>query len=271
MKTTVVKSLVLMLQFSFFCMSVVGCSSSNGGPAGTETFILPGGVELEMVTIPAGTFLMGSTNGDPDETPVHAVTISGDFQLGRFEVTKAQWEAVMGTTPWVGLESVLNDPDSPAVHISWNDAQAFIVALNLLTGEAFGLPTEAEWEYACRAGSTTEYSFGDNAANLSAHAWFLDNAQAAGESYAHVVGQLLPNAFGLFDVHGNAREWCEDFYDASYYSVSPNGDPMGPILGSSRVTRGGSWSRPPELCRSALRAEDDPGSTFSGLGFRLAR
>ena len=198
MKSTVVKSLLLMLQVGFVCMGIVGCSGSDPGSIEIETFILPGGVDLEMVTIPEGTFIMGSATGNSDELPVHVVTISSDFQLGAFEVTKAQWEAVMGTTPWAAQAFVLGDPNSPAVYISWDDAQAFIVALNLLTGEAFGLPTEAEWEYACRANTTTDYSFGASAANLSAHAWFVENADAAGESHAHVVGQLLPNAFGLF-------------------------------------------------------------------------
>ena len=166
---------------------------------------------------------------------------------------------------------VVNDLDSPATHVSWNDVQAFITALNTLTGETFRLPTEAEREYGCRAGTTTEYYFADSSADLSFYAWFEDNAHAVNERYAHVVAQLLPNAFGLFDMHGNVWEWCQDWYDTDYYSVSPSTDPSGPASGSSRVSRGGSWVDFATFCRSADRSWFIPSSTFSGLGFRLAR
>jgi len=236
-----------------------------------ETFLLPGDVPLTMVGIPAGTFMMGSTNGASDETPVHQVTICQDFQLGQTEVTKAQWEAVMGTTPWSGRTYVLDDPDSPAVYVSWNDAQAFIAALNKLAGETFRLPTEEEWEYACRAGSTTEYYFGDSPANLSDYAWWMANTREVGEEYAHIVAQLLPNGFGLYDMHGNVREWCNDWYSSSYSSSSPSVDPMGPEPGSFRVLRGGSWGNDAGQCRSADRLRLNPGFNGSYFGFRLAR
>lgn len=241
------------------------------GDCSTEIFMLPGDVPLTMVGIPAGTFQMGSTDGNSDEAPVHSVTISHDFQMGRVEVTKAQWEAVMGTTPWSGRSFVLNDPDSPAVYVSWNDAQAFITALNSLAGETFRLPTEAEWEYACRAGSTTEYYFGDSSANLGDYAWWDENADNAGERYAHIVAQLLPNDFGLYDMHGNVWEWCNDWYSSSYYSSSPSVDPMGPDSGSGRVRRGGGWGYSATNCRSGLRGEVNPADANLSIGFRLSR
>ncbi|MCH8148452.1 MAG: formylglycine-generating enzyme family protein, partial [Planctomycetes bacterium] len=197
-------NLHLLVAIAMLGFVLVGCPAGGGGDEGlgeppvgcedcpTETFTLPGGVSLEMVGISAGSFAMGSTSGNSDETPVHNVTLTQDFQLGKYEVTKAQWEAVMGTTPWAGQDFVLDDPNSPATQVSWNDAQSFITTLNGLTGETFRLPTEAEWEYACRGGTTTEYYFGDDSANLSDYAWYLDNAHDVNDRYAHVVGQLLP-------------------------------------------------------------------------------
>jgi formylglycine-generating enzyme required for sulfatase activity len=228
-----------------------------------------------MTEITAGTFMMGSTNGPLDEIPVHEVTIAQNFQLGVFPVTKLQWEAVMGTTPWSGLENVLEDPDSPATNVSWDDVQVFIEKLNGLTGETFRLPTEAEWEYACRAGTTTEFFFGDSDETLSDYAWWEGNARLVGENYAHVVGQKLPNAFGLFDIIGNSREWCEDWYDSSYYETSPANDPTGPAVGSGggpgHLIRGGDARGSAFGCRSAKRDSFAPQSSEVFVGFRLAR
>ncbi len=288
MKLTGLKSTFLMLQVGLACIAITGCQKPDPDPtlSVSETFTLPGNVLLEMIGIPAGTFMMGSTSRESadavptalgkvpfpkSETPVHQVTITQDFQLGKYEVTKAQWEAVMETTPWSGQSFVLDDPDSPATHVSWNDAQAFITTLNGMTGETFRLPTEAEWEYACRAGSTTEYYFGDSSATLSDYAWWEGNAVNAAERYAHVVGHLLPNDFGLFDMHGNVWEWCEDWYASSYYSSSPSSDPTGPTSGSNRVIRDGGFIGGAAYCRSAGRSRNNPASSFSSLGFRLAR
>ena len=243
----------------------------------TKTYMLPGDVPLVMVVIPSGTFMMGTTKGDGDERPVHEVTISRDFQLGQTEVTKAQWEAVMGTRPWSGQSSAsgstlapLRDPDTPALDVRWDDAQSFITTLNTITGETFRLPTEAEWEYACRAGTTTEYYFGNSPANLSNYAWWDGNADDVGERYAHTVAQLIPNDFGLYDMHGNVWEWCADWYDSRYYSSSPSVDPAGPPSGPSRVIRGGTWYYLASSCRSANRSESGRRNWQNIIGFRLA-
>jgi formylglycine-generating enzyme required for sulfatase activity len=186
---------------------------------------------IEMVWCPAGSFMMGSESGDSDESPVHEVTLTQGFWMGKYEVTKAQWEAVMGTTPWAGLDWILDDPDSSAVCVSWNNVQDFITALNAQTDESFRLPTEAQWEYACRAGTTTAYSFGDDSGDLSDYAWWLGSVMDGNEKYAHVIGHKLPNPWGLHDMHGNVWEWCQDSYGSDYYSSSSSTDPTGPWLG----------------------------------------
>ncbi|OQC03720.1 MAG: Serine/threonine-protein kinase pkn1 [Candidatus Hydrogenedentes bacterium ADurb.Bin101] len=252
--------------------------SDCGCEAGaTETILLPGSVPLEMICIPAGTFMMGRYPGEvgsySDEDPQHAVTVPG-FWLGKYEVTKAQWTAVMGTTPWSGQSNVLNDPDSPAVYVSWNNAQAFITALNTHTGQAFRLPSEAEWEYACRAGTTTRFYWGDDPSYtvINDYAWWDGNADNVGEDYAHVVGLKLPNGFGLFDMSGNVWEWCEDDWHSNYTGAPVDGSAwVSTPRGSSRVGRGGYWNSYGSDCRSAGRFSNYPSDVSSFVGFRLSR
>ena len=180
----------------------------------------------------------------------------------------------MPTTPWSGWFAFVDAPDSPAVFISWDDAQLFITALNDHTGETFRMPTEAEWEYACRAGATTEYYFGDSASNLGDYAWYGIELTDAEELYAHIVGQKLPNAWGLYDMIGNAKEWCQDWYDASYYSSSTTRDPAGPLEGDRRVIRGADISWSADYCRSASRGSHEPdwvGDYDFAAGFRVVR
>jgi formylglycine-generating enzyme required for sulfatase activity len=233
------------------------------------------GIGIEFVWIPPGTFLMGSPSSEAgrraNEGPVHEVTISKGFWMGKYEVTKAQWEAVMGTTPWAEEYSVFDAPDSPAVYISWNDAQAFVSALNDLTGMAYRLPTEAEWEYACRATGTKAFCGGDGDEVLDQYAWYRGNAWNTGANYARPVGQKKANEWGLHDMHGNAGEWCADWYSDTYYSVSPATDPTGPSSGSSRVWRGGRWFCFAFNLRSAVRFRGEPGNRIRDLGLRLCR
>jgi formylglycine-generating enzyme required for sulfatase activity len=194
--------------------------------------------------------------------------------MGKHEITKAQWTAVMTTTPWSGQALVLDEADSPAVYVSWDDAQAFVMQLNILTAETFRLPSEAEWEYACRAGTSTRYYWGDDAAHTTGndYAWWYPTAYAADEKYAHVVGQKLPNAFGLHDVSGNAWEWCEDDWHDSYTGAPPGGAPwLDSPRGSLRVLRGGSWGGDPHDCRSARRAFVGPSGGGSNIGFRVVK
>jgi formylglycine-generating enzyme required for sulfatase activity len=244
-------------------------------PGDTLTVNLPvGSVDMAFVYIPSGTFTMGSPSSEvgrfDDEGPLHQVTISQGFHLGKYEVTQAQWEAVMGTTPWSGKSFVQARADNPAVYISWNDAQAYVEKLNAGPGyDLYRLPTEAEWEYACRAGTTTRWSFGDGEWELGDHAYYLDNAWDVGERYVHRVGTKLPNPWGVFDMHGNAYEWCVDWYGS--YSSSAQIDPLGPLSGSDRVERGGSFDARVRQTRSASRNNYPPWYSYSGSGFRLLR
>ena len=241
-----------------------------------ETILLPGGVPLEMVWCPPGTFLMGRSTGEleshSEEAPQHQVTLQG-FWMSTYEVTKAQWTALMGTSPWAGQSYVLNDPDSPAVYISWNDVQSFITALNTHTSQSFHLPYEAQWEYACRAGTTTRFYWGDdlNYTLANNYAWYWENSSNG--QYAHIGGQKLPNAWGLFDMSGNVWEWCQDWYgDYPSGEVTDPTGPTGPTdYGSYRVVRGGSWINANYDARSARRLSTAPDSAYYYLGFRVVR
>jgi formylglycine-generating enzyme required for sulfatase activity len=238
-------------------------------------------VGTEFVLVPAGSFVMGSDNDVPNaassEKPAHTVSISKPFYLGKYEVTQAQWEAVMDSSPFTldgsnsfynlpGMAVRIRKPTNPA-NVSWNDAQDFIKRLNRKEGHArYRLPTEAEWEYAARAGTTTAYSFGNDARKLGEYAR-LGEDFASGSS--HAVGSKMPNPWGLYDVHGNVWEWVQDWYDASYYANSPAIDPPGPRSGSQRVVRGGSWHETATSWRSAFRRDYEPDYRGISIGFRV--
>ena len=229
---------------------------------------------MKLKVIPAGEFMMGSVESprsDTDERPQHRVRITRAFYLGTTEVTQGQWEAVMGTRPWEDHEHVKEGKDYAATCMNWEDAQAFCRKLSEKDGAAYRLPTEAEWEYACRAGTTTMYYFGDDASRLGDYAWFDDNAGDVGERYAHQVGQKKANAFGLYDMHGNVYERCQDWYAEDYYANSPPADPPGAATGSFRVGRGGGWYIVARCCRSASRTWYAPSRRDYFLGFRVAR
>ena len=228
---------------------------------------LPNGITLEMVNLPAGEFLMGSPDSDSDaqsrEKPQHQVQVNS-FAIGKYPVTQAQYEAVMGTNPsWFK-----NNPQNPVEKVSWDDAQAFCQKLSQITGKTYRLPTEAEWEYACRAGTTTRYYFGDNANQLGDYAWYDGNSQ----NTTHPVGQKKPNAWGLYDMSGNVWEWCEDDWHDNYIGAPTDGSAW--ITNNNdndydyRIPRGGSWYNIPNLCRSAFRNYNYR-RLFFNVGFRV--
>jgi sulfatase modifying factor 1 len=186
------------------------------------------------------------------------------------EVTQGQWKAVMGTEPWKGTQYVKEGPDYPASYVSWDDAVEFCKKLSEKEGKTYRLPTEAEWEYACRAGTETAWSFGDDEKVLGDYAWYEKNTDNVGTRYAHPVGLKKPNGFGLYDMHGNDWEWCLDYYYGDYKD-SPEKDPQGPGSGSSRVLRGGSWDDYSRGTRSAYRSWGDADDRRYNSGFRLVR
>ena len=241
-----------------------------------------------MVYLPGGTFSMGDSQGigRGDERPVHDVTLDA-FSIGRYPVTVADYMrfvlATKGNYPeWleegskyhietgtddyyrrVGMS--LDNLKHPVVGISWGNAVAYCEWLSEQTGWRYSLPSEAEWEYACRAGSDTRYCFGDNERQLDEYAWYSGNAGRK----THPIGEKLPNQWQLFDMHGNVWEWMRDWYGS--YSKEAQRNPSGPETGSNRVIRGGGWSYVAVYCRSAYRGRLNPGGRRSSLGFRLAR
>jgi formylglycine-generating enzyme required for sulfatase activity len=241
------------------------------------------GIRLRLVQ--AGGFSMGSSNEDSeacsDEKPDHGVWIDQPFYLGITPVTQAQFEAATGRNPshFRGL------PDNPVVNVTWYDAVGLCNRLSkgenlppyyairglhqtdVLGGPGYRLPSEAEWEYACRAGTQTRYYSGEDAGRLGGYAWFAGNSGGV----TRPVRQKRPNAWGLYDMHGNVWEWCGDFLDEDYYRKSPLVDPLGPGSGSYRVMRGGSWMDGPPLLRAACRCGRGPEDQVNTVGFRVAR
>ena len=230
------------------------------------------GVTFRMVHVAGGTFQMGATseqgsNYDSDERPVHSVTLS-DYWIGETEVTQALWYAVMGQRPTsVGLQwssSYGLGDNYPAYYVSWNDCQTFIQTLNELTGMSFRLPTEAEWEFAARGGNSSQGYKYSGSNTIGDVAWYTSNSG----SKPHPVATKSPNELGLYDMSGNVREWCQDWYGS--YSSSAQTDPVGPSSGSIRVDRGGSWHYSAGLCRVANRNGNSPSNRSNDLGLRLA-
>jgi formylglycine-generating enzyme required for sulfatase activity len=233
-------------------------------PAGMRSYAetLGFGQRLEMHVIPGGDFLMGSPErrGYADEYPQHRVTLS-PFYIGKYPVTQAQWEAVMRFNP-----SNFVGPNLPVDCVTWDEAVEFCRRLSYATARVYRLPTEAEWEYACRAGTQTKFNYGDEEEFLVHHAWCLNNAS----NQTQPVGLKKPNGWGLYDMHGNVWEWCQDWYASDYYQHSPSVNPHGPAQGASRVQRGGSWYSLPNYCRSAGRSNHQPDQRDALVGFRVA-
>jgi formylglycine-generating enzyme required for sulfatase activity len=228
----------------------------------TET--LQGNIELEMVKIPAGSFLMGSADNDEgaddDEKPQHQVNLQ-EFYLGKFPVTQEQYQAIMGNNP----SDFRDNPKNPVESVSWDDAQEFCQKLSEKIGKKYRLPSEAEWEYACRAGTQTRYYFGDDEKLLGEYAWYIENS----DSKTHPVGQKKPNNWGLYDMSGNVWEWCEDGWHENYQKAPTDGTAWNNNHSQTkvRVIRGGSWVNYPRICRSAYRITN--GYRGFNLGFRV--
>ena len=263
-----------------------------GTGAGAKTIELGGGLRLYMVWIPPGSFIMGAApaptdmrhdtadwldeylRNDPLVTPVaHQVTLTHGFWLGKYEVTQDQFLKVAGYNPasyeklssWRDLFSCFGeDPPLPVDCVSWDYCQEFVTNLNAMTGGHFRLPTEAEWEYACRAGTQTAFSFGDSEKQAYKYGWFST-------VFMHPVGRKKPNALGLYDMHGNVYEWCQDWWGD--YPNEPVTDPTGPESGTAHVMRGGSSAEYPILCTSAIRMYGPSKRIkppYGRVGFRVA-
>ena len=222
------------------------------------------GVSFKMVKVFGGTFQMGATSeqggdSDSDERPVHYVSLS-DYWIGETEVTQALWQAVMGSNP----SEFTGDSQRPVENVSWNDCQTFIQTLNELTGMSFRLPTEAEWEFAARGGISTQGYKYSGSNTIGDVAWYTSNSG----SKPHPVATKSPNELGLYDMSGNVREWCQDWYGS--YSSSAQTDPVGPSSGSDRVERGGSWGSNARYCRVTSRDYETPSYRYYSLGLRLA-
>ncbi len=223
----------------------------------------------EMVLIPAGEFMMGKPSGKSGDRdhPQHKVSVDS-FYMGKYEVTFEQYDLFCDDT---GRKKPKDQSwgrgSKPVVYVSWHDAVAFCDWLSAWTGDSYRLPTEAEWEYACRAGTTTAYSFGDNKGDLGLYAWYDANSEAR----THPVGEKKANPWGLYDMHGNVGEWCQDWYARDYYKDSPTNNPKGPEETKERVIRNGSWEYSYGGARSAYRDYAPPLDTYFSVGFRCVR
>jgi len=272
---------------SLAMLACLGSAVLSGGgcreaPTPPEPKTLTTATGIEMVYIPAGQFVMGSNRGGEDERPARQVRVSA-FYMDRFEVTQKAYKALMGTEI-----AKFKGPDRPVERISWSGAVRYCNMRSLREGlepcydagtfacnfaaNGYRLPTEAQWEYACRAGTATAYGFGNDPRRLTHHAWFKANAGRQTQP----VGAKRPNPWGLHDMHGNVAEWCNDFYSEDGYPPGQPTDPRGPATGSERVLRGGSWRSDSDRCRSAARDSEQPGLTdacfgYEAYGFRCVR
>ena len=239
-----------------------GSRSGAGGrclsTGDTKTITLPGGAEMEMIYCAPGSFMMGSPEDEEDlfdDETQHKVTLTKGFWLGKYPVTQSQWKSVMRGNP-----SHFKGDDNPVDSVSWDDCKKFIEKINSRSGRTARFPTEAEWEYACRAGEEGAYS---GTGDLDDMGWYDGNS----DGRTHPVGEKEPNAWGFHDMHGNVDEWCADWYGS--YPTKAVTDPKGPSSGAFRVLRGGNWGDDAGYCRSAFRSSDDPDIGYDYCGFRL--
>ena len=217
------------------------------------------GVSMEFILIRPGSFEMGTNTHEPDEGASRQVTLTSPYYLGKFEVTQAQWEKITGSNP-----SHFQGPRHPVENVSWLDCQRFLESLEKKTGRRFALPTDAQWEYACRAGTKTEYGHGDSPTELGEYAWYAENSGLT----THPVGERKPNAWGLYDMHGNVYEWCSDWYSEGPYPKKDAKNPRGPSEGRRRILRGGGWIFVADNLRSSDRGFSPPDMRTNEYGFR---
>jgi formylglycine-generating enzyme required for sulfatase activity len=266
--------------------ATVTASNDPSSPAPAK--ILTNSIGMRLVLVPAGEFVMGSPKSEKgssaQERPQHRVRISRPFYLGQYEVTQGDYTHVMGRNPSQFKDVAgLDSKRLPVESVNWEDAAEFCrrlsgLAAELKVGRVYRLPTEAEWEYACRAGSTTAFHHGESLSSTEAN--FNGEHPYGGAKRGPylqrpaVVGSYKPNAFGLYDMHGNVSEWCADWYDKDYYKNAPAMDPAGPKEGALtvpvRVLRGGSWSSISKVCRSSERFYDQDTRRYPDYGFRVA-
>ena len=222
--------------------------------------------QMEMLLVPAGTFTMGCTASNSflcsgNEDPTHSVTLTQMFYMGRYEVTQSQWVAKMGSNPSY-FRGQSDSASRPVESVSWNTTQDYLSATGMR------LPSEAEWEFACRAGTTTAFNTGSSDdATAVTFGWYDQNSG----SRTHVVGGKAANALGFYDMSANVWEWVNDWYDSNFYSVSPSLNPLGPVSGTNRVVRGGSWTNSASDMRSSARSYTAPGNAFNHIGLRVVR
>ncbi|MEO0330996.1 MAG: formylglycine-generating enzyme family protein [Bacteroidota bacterium] len=268
------RSFLLVKSFLLFLLSwfIIFPSGIFGQPipSAYDTLILIApDIPIYLTFIPAGTFSRGSNSTtpmhQPDEAPVHEVVLTDDFYLGTYEVTQQQWQAVMNDNPAV-FQTFADSPTHPVEYITWNQAQSFITQLNKRGIGTFRLPTEAEWEYACRAGTTTAYYWGDKMAENGSSEYVWANSRSFAQT--HPVGTKKPSPWGLYDMSGNVWEWCQDWY--APYEDRSQIDPKGATRGEMKVFRGGSWFDFHEAHRSANRHKHAPDKPYAAIGFRLA-
>jgi formylglycine-generating enzyme required for sulfatase activity len=249
----------------------LGEKASTGGSANTGSVdrqpgkVMTNSIGMKLVYIQPGEFQMGSNDGGNFENPLHTVKITKGFYMGVYEVTQEQYQKVMGTNP----SNFKGEDNLPVEAVSWDNAFEFCKKLSQKEGKTYRLPTEAEWEYACRAGTTTKFSFGDDESQLGDYAWYIQNSGM--NMKTHPVGEKKPNAWGLYDMAGNVWEWCQDWYAKDWYSKGPAENPLNESYGdkNSRVIRGGSWGGGSVLCRVSIRGSYGPILRSDYIGFRV--
>ena len=256
------KGLVKALKSGIAVITVI---TKDGGEIAICNVVARYNWEPEMVFVEPGTFTMGCTNEQGDDCfgdlPVHQVTLTKGYYIGKYEVTQAQWVAVMGNNP-----SYFKGDNLPVEQVNWYDIQDFITRLNGLTEKNYRLPTEAEWEYACRGGVQSVHHKYSGSNNIDDVAWYWDGETYEGQT--HPVGTKLPNELGIYNMSGNVWEWCNDWYGA--YSDEAQTDPQGPVKGGDRIWRGGSWSSVAASCRVSFREHASQSNRLHHLGFRIA-